>query len=163
MNLTARKFWRFRVIVILGALSILGLAESAPAQKPYDLLIRGGTVVDGSGAPRFTADVALKGDRIVRIERSGIPADQAATVLDAEGLVIAPGFIDNHAHISINIHEFPLAENFTHREGLARIQFRVIPSDGRYDGKTLADTVTGGKPGRVLKGPARRVAAQASD
>ena len=67
-------------------------AES-PTQKPdYDLLIRNGTVVDGSGQPRYRADVAIKADRIVRI---GNLQNAAATrVIDARGLVIAPGFID---------------------------------------------------------------------
>jgi N-acyl-D-aspartate/D-glutamate deacylase len=96
------------------------VAASASAQRPYDLLLRGGMVVDGSGAPRFRADVAIRGDRIARVERAGIAADQATTVLDAEGLVVAPGFIDNHAHIATTIHEYPLAENFI-RQGITTI------------------------------------------
>jgi N-acyl-D-aspartate/D-glutamate deacylase len=105
---------------ILAVVLVFGVVTPTPAQRAYDLLIRGGTVVDGSGAPRFRADVAIRGDRIVRVERSGIPADQAAMVLDAEGLIVAPGFIDNHAHIATNIHEYPLAENFI-RQGITTI------------------------------------------
>ena len=62
-------------------------------QKPdYDLLIKNGTVVDGSGRPRYRADVAIKADRIVGI---GNLKNAAATrVIDARGLVVAPGFID---------------------------------------------------------------------
>lgn len=97
-----------------------GHSPSQSVQRPYDLLIRGGIVVDGSGEPRFRADVAIRGDRIVRVERSGIPTEQAATVINAEGLIVAPGFIDNHAHIATTIHEYPLAENFL-RQGITTI------------------------------------------
>ena len=62
----------------------------------YDVLIRGGTVVDGTGAPRARADVAIRGDRIAAI---GSLADaEASRVIDAGGLTIAPGFIDVHSH-----------------------------------------------------------------
>lgn len=93
---------------------------SAQPAPPYDLVIRGGTVVDGTGAPRVRADVAIKGDRIVLVDRAGIAAGQATRVLDATGLVVAPGFIDHHAHIQTTIHEHPLAENFT-RQGITTI------------------------------------------
>ncbi len=86
----------------------------------YDLLISGGTVVDGSGRPGFRADVAIRDDRIVRVVEGDIPSDEAAEVLQADDLVVAPGFIDNHAHIQTTIHEHPLAENFT-RQGITTI------------------------------------------
>lgn len=63
---------------------------------PFDLLITGGTVIDGTRAPRFAADVGLRGGRIVAI---GPLAGQAThETLDATGLVVAPGFIDSHTH-----------------------------------------------------------------
>ena len=68
--------------------SLLAAAACAPrttATKPYDVLVSGGTVVDGTGQPRFRADVAVQGDRVVRVSREPIPADSAALVLDAEG------------------------------------------------------------------------------
>jgi N-acyl-D-amino-acid deacylase len=79
------------------ALSLLAGA-SAYAQAPqYDVLIRGGTVFDGTGAPRRTADVAIKGDRIVEV--GAIPASATAVkVIDAKGKFVAPGFIDPHNH-----------------------------------------------------------------
>ena len=62
----------------------------------HDLLIRGGTVIDGTKAPRFEADVAISGGRIAAIGRlEGHTADQ---VLDATGRIVAPGFIDSHTH-----------------------------------------------------------------
>src|SRR5882672_7904611 len=76
-------------IILLGATSV----GAAPAE--YDLIIRSGKVVDGSGNPWFYGDVAVNGDRIVAIGRV---AGDATRVMDATGLVVAPGFIDMHSH-----------------------------------------------------------------
>ena len=94
---------------------ILSLLLSA--QAGYDVIIKNGTVVDGSGAERFPADIAIRGDRIVRVDPDGIEADEARVVLDAEGLIVAPGFIDQHAHVQLSIRNHPLAENFL-RQGI---------------------------------------------
>src|SRR5687767_784194 len=67
----------------------------APAgvEAEYDLVIRGGRVVDGTGRRAFEADVAVRGDRVVRVGR--VPASaRAGRTVDARGLVVAPGFID---------------------------------------------------------------------
>jgi N-acyl-D-amino-acid deacylase len=65
----------------------------------YDLVIRGGTIVDGSGAPRFKSDLALSGGKIAKLIT---PAETheatAAREIDATGLIVAPGFIDMHSH-----------------------------------------------------------------
>jgi dihydroorotase/N-acyl-D-amino-acid deacylase len=78
----------------LGALALTILAGASPcsAQSSYDLLLRGGRVVDGTGAPWFAADVAVREGRIAAIGR--LEGASATRVVDATGLVIAPGFID---------------------------------------------------------------------
>ena len=72
---------------------------------PYDLLIRNGKVLDGSGIPGFYADVAVSGGRIVEI---GQVSGHARRVLDADGLVVAPGIIDNHTHYDAQVTWDPL-------------------------------------------------------
>jgi N-acyl-D-aspartate/D-glutamate deacylase len=65
----------------------------------YDVLIAGGQVVDGTGNPWFYGDVALKNDRIAAITRPGeIAREQVASVVDARGMVVCPGFIDILSH-----------------------------------------------------------------
>ena len=61
----------------------------------YDLLIRNGRVVDGSGEPAFQADVAVHQGKIVGVGKS---LGAAKRTIDAEGRVVAPGFIDHHTH-----------------------------------------------------------------
>lgn len=83
------------VAAVLAAAGPLA-AQRAPS---YDVLIRGGTVIDGTGRPRYRADVALRGGTIVRVSRTPIDASRARSVIDATGRIVAPGFIDLHAHL----------------------------------------------------------------
>ena len=79
-----------KLLVALLLLSML-LVES-PQPPQYDLLLRNGRVVDGSGRAAYVADVAIKGDRIAKIGK--LSQATATKIIDAQGLVIAPGFID---------------------------------------------------------------------
>ena len=65
----------------------------------WDLLIQGGTVMNGSGRPGFRADVAIVDDRIVRVSPTPLDPERASRTIDATGLVVAPGFVDLHAHL----------------------------------------------------------------
>src|SRR4051812_35335176 len=71
----------------------------------YDLIIRRGTIVDGSGLPQYEADLGIVGDRIATIGKIN---DTAKEVIDAEGHVVAPGFIDGHTHMDAQVFWDPL-------------------------------------------------------
>ena len=63
---------------------------------PYDVLLRGGTVFDGSGGPGVVADVGIRGDRVVAV--GDLANESASTELDVSGLTVTPGFLDAHSH-----------------------------------------------------------------
>ncbi len=85
---------RNRGLVAVGAVLVL-FAGAACAQQ-LDLIIRGGTVIDGSGSPGKRADIGITGDRIVFIGDAG--TQTAKRTVDATGLLVTPGFIDPHTH-----------------------------------------------------------------
>ncbi|WP_337173396.1 amidohydrolase family protein [Paludisphaera sp.] len=87
--------WRGLTILAL-ALTVAWPRATAADEAPADVVLAGGTVVDGTGSPGARADVAIKGDRIVAVgDLSGMAR---ARTVDATGLVVAPGFIDLHTH-----------------------------------------------------------------
>lgn len=105
-----RTFPAVRAIVFL-LLSCIGRpAAQDPAPERFDVLVAGGEVIDGSGSAARRADVGITGGRIVAI--GDLAGRAAVRTLDAGGLIVAPGFIDVHAHAD-NIASRPLAPNFT--------------------------------------------------
>ena len=83
----------------IGPLLGLALAMAAPSiasAQTYDVIIRNGRVIDGTGNPWFLADVALDGDRIAAM--GDLRAARAERDIDATGLYVTPGFIDAHSH-----------------------------------------------------------------
>src|SRR5262245_27510200 len=80
----------FRTLILV-ALASMALTQPL-AQAPYDVIVRGGTVYDGSGAAGRRADVAIRGDRIAGI--GDFSKAQATTTVDATGLAVSPGFIN---------------------------------------------------------------------
>jgi N-acyl-D-amino-acid deacylase len=111
------------VRMLLSALSLAGVALLAgltprAQTAPYDLLIRNGRIIDGTGSPWYRADVALRGDTIARIA-ARIEASAARTI-DAAGRVVAPGFIDIHTHARRGIFQVPTADNYV-RQGVTTL------------------------------------------
>ena len=117
---------------VLLPLLLLGGCATAPADAPYDLLIRGARVVDGSGRPAFAADVAVRGDRIEAV--GPLPEAAAKRVVDARGLVLAPGFIDMHSHSDDLLFEDGRGESKL-RQGVTTEVFGEHTSGGPHMGK----------------------------
>jgi len=82
-----------RVLLLIVTL-VTGAAQTR--QESFDVLIRNGRIVDGTGSPWYYADVGVRGDSIVAMGKLGHAA--AARMIDASGLAVVPGFIDMHAH-----------------------------------------------------------------
>src|SRR5262249_44671318 len=117
--------------VLLTAAMLAGPAPAQPA-PPYDLVIRNGTIVDGSGNPWFRGDVAVRGDRSVTIGR--VPPGPARREIDATGLVVAPGFIDMHSHSDYVLLEDGLAQSKV-RQGVTTEVLGEGTSAGPYKGQ----------------------------
>ena len=97
---------RARFLVAALLLTVASAALLTPTEPPpFDLLILGARVIDGSGSAWFRSDIGIRNGRIARIGRlEGTPARR---VVDAAGRVAAPGFIDIHVHVEEGLPEFP--------------------------------------------------------
>ena len=107
------------IFCIAAILIIVAFAQRPTAQNaPYDLLLRNGRIVDGSGSLWYRADIAIRDDKIVRIAPS--ITEPAKRIIDVSGQVIAPGFIDIHTHARRGIFDVPTADNYI-RQGVTTV------------------------------------------
>lgn len=110
-RVTRRQFIKNGVSATLG-LAVVPLAryQSAPS---FDMVIRGGTLLDGTGGSPWSADLGIVGDSIAAI--GSIAPEQGRRVLDASGRFVCPGFIDIHSHSDDSILRYPTADSRVHQ------------------------------------------------
>lgn len=130
------------VLLTAGACRRQPAVVTPPATVPYDLLITGGRVVDGTGNPWFTADVAIRGDRIVRVA-PGLSRHGAKRVIDARGLVVAPGFIDMLGHSESSL--------LRHRSAVSKITQGITSEITGEVSSAWPNTVAGEPPPAGLR------------
>ena len=145
-----------RFVVLLGLLLASACARPE-AQQPYDVVITGGSVLNGEGTPAVRADVGIRGGRIATIGDLGNAAE--ARRIDATGLTVAPGFIDIHNHSDYTILVEPKSESMI-RQGVTTMVLGESRSAGpikagseearaRADGVTVDWTTLGGYFGKL--------------
>ena len=98
--------------IILKVLIIFAIFGSVGCGRDFtfDYVIINGKIVDGTGNPWYKADLGIRGEKIIKIGK--ITVDEAKTIIDARGQIVAPGFIDIHTHSEANIFEVPTAQNY---------------------------------------------------
>src|SRR5947209_4705674 len=120
---------------VIPILLVLFTAASAPLpadESAYDLVIRHGKIVDGTGNPWCFGDLAVRGDKIVAL--GNVPKLPAKRTLDAMGLIVAPGFIDMHSHSDFTLLEDGDAQSKI-RQGVTTEVLGESSSPGPYLGK----------------------------
>ncbi len=133
-KITRREFIRTTLsFLAASALSGSFRIEAKPAGD-FDLIIKGGTVIDGTGKDGFPADVAVKGDKIVAV--GNLKGAGARLILDARGRIVCPGFIDIHAHSDVTPFINPNCESKIHQGVTTELNgncgwsgFPIVPSD----------------------------------
>ena len=118
-------------------LALLACLKDVPAER-FDLLIVNGQLVDGSGRAAFVADVAIRGDEIVRIGQLEGQPHSAGRVIDASGLTVSPGFIDIHGHSDYTLLVDGTAQSKV-RQGVTTEILGEAPSAGPIKGKATLD------------------------
>ncbi len=99
----------------------------------YDLLIKNGTVIDGSGKSGYISDIAISDGKIAKISEN--IEDNAKKIIDAKGLTVTPGFIDSHSHSDTTVFNFP--------ESIEKIEQGITTSMGGQCGISLAPAEKG--------------------
>jgi N-acyl-D-amino-acid deacylase len=124
------------VVLLVGSMA----CRADESDGEFDIVIRNGTVVDGTGNPWFKADVAVRGDRIAAI---GVIRQKGKLDIDATGLVVSPGFIDIHSHSDFKLLQDGHAQSKI-RQGVTTEILGEGNSAGPYQGKLSAKRVTVG-------------------
>ncbi len=101
-------------LLLRAALAGVLCASPALAQQNVDILIRGGTIVDGTGSPQRAGDVGIRGDRITFIGNAAASKITATRTIDATGLIVAPGFIDPHTHTAGDLSKMSTRANLAY-------------------------------------------------
>jgi N-acyl-D-amino-acid deacylase len=124
---------------LLFPLAFLLATSAAPPPKSYDTIIRGGTIVDGSGGDPYIGDVAIRNDQIVAVAPH--IDGTAAKVIDAKGLAVAPGFVNMLSWANDALIEDGAAESDI-RQGVTLEVMGEGNSEGPYNDKMIADTLS---------------------
>jgi N-acyl-D-aspartate/D-glutamate deacylase len=119
-------------VLLLLLLGFCRAVSGTTADEPFDLVIRNGKVVDGTGNPWYYADIGIRGDKIAGLGR--LPAGRAGREIDARGLVVAPGFIDMHSHSDYLLLEDGNAQSKI-RQGVTTEVLGESSSPGPFQGK----------------------------
>ncbi|WP_064197377.1 MULTISPECIES: amidohydrolase family protein [Emticicia] len=105
-----KHFNKSKASSILLSLIIITIFPLNIIAQQYDIVIKNGRVIDGSGNPWFLADVGIKGGKITAI--GSLKTSEAVKTIDAKNQIVCPGFIDVHTHVEDAIQKLPTAENF---------------------------------------------------
>ena len=117
-------------VALVGAPALLGARRA-----PYDLVLRGGVIIDGTGRPRFRGDLAVSGDRIARVARR--IRETGRREIDCRNHIVAPGFVDIHSHGDGSMTLDPLMESVA-RQGITSI---VVGADGSSRAPNVAEAL----------------------
>ncbi|MFL5614425.1 MAG: amidohydrolase family protein [Gemmatimonadaceae bacterium] len=134
-------------ILALAAVGFTSAVAFHRSREDADLLLRGGTVIDGTGAPARVADVALRGDRIIFVGDAAKANIAPKRTIDVRGLIVAPGFIDPHTHTQGDLASAALRRRANLPYLMQGVTTVVTNNDGGGDvdiGKTYASWTTNG-------------------
>ncbi|HWB09786.1 MAG TPA: D-aminoacylase [Pirellulales bacterium] len=131
-DLRSQSAVRGRLVSLISLVFCVACPAFAADEPPFDLVIRNGRIVDGSGNPWFYGDVAVRGDRLAAVGQIG--QVEARRTIDARGLVVCPGFVDIHSHSDLLLLEDGHA-NGKIRQGVTTEILGEGSSAGPYTGK----------------------------